>query len=134
MSISRFFPEFRQLQKELFDDPFLGHFLKGFGPRMDVVEMNDQYVLRADVPGYKKDQIDIDIRGSNICIKGTMDGEVERKDERIVSQERIQASFSRCLSLPFQADPSKVKASLEHGVLEISVPKNEVQGNKVAIQ
>jgi HSP20 family molecular chaperone IbpA len=38
------------------------------------------------------------------------------------------------LSLPFQADPSKVKASLEHGVLEISVPKNEAKGNKVAIQ
>jgi HSP20 family molecular chaperone IbpA len=101
MSISRFFPEFRQLQKELFDDPLLGHFLKGLGPRMDVVEMNDKYLIRADVPGYRKEQIDIDIRGSNICVNGTFD----RTERRAHCVSRTYAVFF--LTLFVSALPSR---------------------------
>jgi HSP20 family protein len=133
MTIFNWFPEFQQMHKELFNDPFLGQFVKGFGPRMDISETNELYIVRAEVPGYSKNDIELDISGGTICISGHFEKQ-ENKEERMVREERIATSFSRCLSLPFQPDPSKVTANLKDGILEISLAKSQLKGSKISIQ
>jgi HSP20 family protein len=93
-------------------------------PRMDLVETKDTFQVKADVPGFKKDQIDIDIQGNTLCIRGRYDNKMEQNDQHYHAQERIQSSFARSLMLPCAVEPAQVKAELKDGVLQVVVPKN----------
>lgn len=93
-------------------------------PRIDVIETKDSFHVKADVPGFTKDQIDIDIQGNTICIRGRYDKKIEQRDEHYHAQERIQSSFARSLMLPCAVEPSQVKAEMKNGVLHVVVPKN----------
>lgn len=112
---------------------------KSFEPDADFLEQNGQYVLKVDLPGMKKEQINIEIAENAIVISG------ERKTERQVKSdkdgvfqfERSSGSFYRRLSLPADADTGKVGAKYENGVLEVSMPKlkpSTPETKKVKIQ
>jgi HSP20 family protein len=131
MSLARLFPEFKIMKHELYD-PFEAISRESV-PRMDVIETKDGYAIKADVPGFTKDQIDIDIQGGTLSIKGKYEKVQEQDDEHYHAQERYQSSFSRSLTLPFHVDPEKVNANLKDGVLEVLIPKDPIKGSKVAI-
>jgi HSP20 family protein len=87
----------------------------------DIDERDDHYLMRFDVPGVSKKDINIDVRGNELHISG------ERKHERTSkgASERAYGKFERVLSLPTQIDPDKIEANYQDGVLSIAVPKQE---------
>ena len=106
----------------------------GFHPAMDLIESKDNYLLKANVPGFSKDQIEISATGSVLTIKGHYEKSEEKKEENHIKRERVQSSFQRSVSLPLTISAEKIKASIKDGVLEISVPKEAPKSNRVAIE
>lgn len=113
--------------------------LSGFGefaPAVDIFEEKGEVVIKTDLPGLNKDDINVNIAGNSIIITGEKKSEekVERKDYLRV--ERSQGSFSRTLSLPEGVDTEHVKASFKDGVLEVRLPKTGTKriGRQISIK
>jgi HSP20 family protein len=103
-------------------------------PPMDLVESEDHLVLRADLPGMKEDDVDIEIKDGVLTISGERKSEHEQKGEGFHRVERAFGRFSRSLSLPDGIDPNKVAATFKDGVLEVKVPKpDETKPTRVQI-
>ena len=119
--------EMNRLFNTFFDTPSVvgSGALRRWIPAMDLVETENDYVLKADLPGLSDDDVKIEVEDNVLTISG------ERKSEREVSKdgyyriERSSGSFRRSLTLPEGVDPESVKATFERGVLEVHVPKPE---------
>jgi HSP20 family protein len=98
---------------------------------VDMFEEGDELVIKAEIPGMKKEEISIDFAGDVVTISGEKKSEerTERKDYFRV--ERSFGSFSRKLHLPIDIQVDKAKASFKDGVLEIRMPKSEAEKQKV---
>ena len=94
-------------------------------PSVDVFERQGEIVVKADIPGVEKENIDITISKEHLTIKGEVKKEEEVRQEDYYSLERSFGSFSRAIPLPADADGSKAKASFKNGVLEVVFPKKE---------
>ncbi|MCD5383503.1 Hsp20/alpha crystallin family protein [candidate division WOR-3 bacterium] len=100
-------------------------------PAVDLVEKKDHFLLRTEIPGIKKDDIDISVTDDTVTIKGETKREMEEKGDTYYITERSYGSFGRCIKLPQEADTRKVEAILKDGILELKIPKREVQKAKV---
>lgn len=98
------------------------------GPALDVSENNDAYVIKASLPGWKPENVDITYEGGALTLKGEVNEEQEQKDEntRWHRREIRRASFARSIALPTEVEPDKAKAEFENGVLTLTLPKAEV--------
>jgi HSP20 family protein len=106
----------------------------GWAPAIEVYEKEDKFVVKAELPGMKKEDIDISVTGDTLSIKGERKAESEFKEEDYYFCERSYGSFSRSIALPSSIDTEKIEASYEDGVLEVSLPKvPEVKAKKVDI-
>lgn len=94
-------------------------------PAMDLVETDDSLVLKADLPGLDRDDIEIEVKDGVLTIAGERKSEQESKREGYHRVERSFGRFSRSLGLPRGVDPSAVQASFDRGVLEVTLPKPE---------
>ena len=94
-----------------------------FNPSFDVTETKDAYVFKADIPGVKKEEIEITTTGNRIQISGKRESEQESKTETVYAYERQYGSFSRSFTLPDGADIDHAKTELKDGVLTLVVPK-----------
>ncbi len=94
-------------------------------PSVDVFERRGEIVVKADIPGVEKDNIDITIAKEQLTIRGEVRKEEEVRQEDYYSMERSCGSFSRTIPLPPDADSTKAKASFKNGVLEVVFPKKE---------
>ena len=94
-------------------------------PAMDLVETDDHLVLRADLPGLEKDDVNVEVKDGVLTISGERRAEQEHKSEGYHRVERAFGSFSRSLSLPDGIDAEKVTADFDKGVLEVRIPKPE---------
>ncbi|MGH2937363.1 MAG: Hsp20/alpha crystallin family protein [Solirubrobacterales bacterium] len=92
-------------------------------PAMDLVETEDQLVLRADLPGMRREDIGIEIKDNVLTISGERKAEHEQRGEGFHRIERSCGRFSRSLGLPRGTEASAVDASFENGVLEVRLPK-----------
>jgi HSP20 family protein len=104
-------------------------------PAVDIKEENDAFVIVADIPGVDPNDIEVHMEGGMLTIKG--EKETEKKDERegYKRVERTFGSFYRRFSLPDSADPEKISAKSNHGVLEVRIGKQEkVQPRKIAVE
>ena len=101
--------------------------LRRWLPAMDLVEAEDHYVLKADLPGLSEDDIKIEFEDRTLTISGERKSEHEAKKDGYVRVERAFGSFSRSLTLPEGVDGDAVTASFDRGVLEVSIPKPEVR-------
>jgi HSP20 family protein len=92
---------------------------------LDVIETEDELVVKATVAGYKPEEIDVTIVGDTLTIKG--EGKEEQKDEQptYLLRERRLASFKRSFTLPVDVQADKAKAEFEYGVLTLVLPKAE---------
>jgi len=105
-----------------------------FNPSFDVTESKDAYLFKADVPGVKKEDIEIATTGNRLQISGKRDSEQETKDDTIYTYERQHGSFMRSFTLPEGADLEHAKSELKEGVLTLSIPKKPgAQAKKIAI-
>lgn len=107
----------------------------GFAPAFDVKETPDAYVFRADVPGVRESDIEVLLTGNRLTISGKREQESEGRSDRYYTYERSYGTFSRSFTLPDGADGNSLRASLEGGVLEISMAKKpEVQPKKIDVK
>lgn len=96
-----------------------------WAPAIDIHETKDSIVVKADLPGLKKEEIDVQVDGPSLVIKGERKHESEQKENGYLRTERAYGSFYRELSLPSTVDASNMKASYKDGVLELVLPKKE---------
>ena len=107
---------------------------RGWAPAIEMFEKEDKFVVKAELPGMKEEDIDVSVIGDTLTIKGERKGESEVKEEDYYCCERSYGSFSRSIAVPPNVDTKKIEASFEDGVLEISLPKaSEVKPKKVTI-
>ena len=105
-----------------------------FSPSFDVTETKEGYEFRADVPGVKKEEIEISATGNRLTISGKRESEQESKTENAYTYERQFGSFARSFTLPDGADIDHAKSELKNGVLTLVVPKKATaQAKKIAI-
>ena len=110
------------------NDPFTQRTEDSFGawaPPVDIFERQDQLVIRAEVPGIQKDDMDVRIENGVLTLHGERKEEKEVKDVNAHLIERVYGSFTRSFSLPTTVDATKVTAVYRDGVLEVTVPKIE---------
>ena len=96
-------------------------------PAMDLVEGEDEFVLRADLPGLSEQDVNIEVEDSVLRISGERKAAHEQKGKGYYRVERSWGAFSRSLTLPEGVDAEAVKASFDNGVLEVQIPKPEQQ-------
>lgn len=111
--------------------------IEGISPSVDVLTEGDDVLVKAELPGMKKEDIDISLTEDTITISGEKRKEekVEKKD--YYSLERSYGSFKRSFSLPAEVETEKASAKFKDGVLEIRIPKTEEakkKENKVIIE
>ena len=134
MTIVRWEPfrELSSLQSEMnrlfnaaFDTPPGNGGNRRWTPAMDLVETDEHFVLRADLPGMTESDVNIELEENILTVSGERKAEREEKGEGFYRVERSFGSFSRALTLPRGIDPEGVKAEFHNGVLEVRVPKPE---------
>jgi len=105
-------------------------------PSVDVSENDDKIKLEADLPGMKKDDIDVNIDGNVLSIKGERKREEETEEEGYHRAERNYGKFQRTFTLPANVDAKNAKANFKDGVLKLTLPKLEEieKGKKIAIE
>ena len=94
-----------------------------WNPSFDVTENKDSYVFKADVPGVKKEDIEITATGNRLQISGKRDVEQESKSDTVYTYERQYGTFTRCFTMPDGADLEHAKSTIDNGVLTLLVPK-----------
>lgn len=94
-------------------------------PNIDMYDRKNEIVVKAELPGVSKEDIDITITKDSLTIKGEIKKEEDVKDEDYYACEISYGTFTRSISLPVEVDSEKAKASLKNGVLEIVLPKKE---------
>ena len=102
-----------------------GAALRRWIPAMDVVETDDHFVLRADLPGMTESDVNIELDDNVLTISGERKSEHEQSREGYYRVERASGSFSRSLTLPEGVDAEGIQASFDNGVLEVRIPKPE---------
>jgi HSP20 family protein len=106
----------------------------GWAPAIDVFEKEDKFVVKAELPGMKEEDIDISVVGNTLTIKGERTAESEVEEDDYYYCERSYGSFSRSIDVPSNVDTQKIEANYEDGVLEVSLPKTpEVKPNKISV-
>jgi HSP20 family protein len=128
------FDDLRADFEQLFEKPWLTPFRRfrtvekaPWMPKLDVFQKENELVVKADLPGMKKEDITITLEDGALVLKGERKEEKEVKEENFYRMECTFGSFYRRLPLNFTADPAKVAAKLNDGVLEIRVPVPAVQ-------
>jgi HSP20 family protein len=94
-------------------------------PAMDLVETEDQLVLKADLPGLGHDDIDIEVKDRVLTVAGERRAEHEQNSEGFYRVERAFGQFSRSMTLPDGIDAEQISADFHDGVLEVRIPKPE---------
>ena len=129
--------EMNRLFNTFFDTPTPGNGGAGrrWIPAMDLVETDEHFVLKADLPGLAEDDVNIEVEDNVLTVSGERKAEHEDKREGYVRVERSYGAFRRSLTLPEGIDPEAVTANFDKGVLEVRIPKpEERKPRKVAIQ
>ncbi|MBV9361895.1 MAG: Hsp20/alpha crystallin family protein [Betaproteobacteria bacterium] len=133
---------------DLVDDLFKGFLVRplayegringGALPRakVDVAEKNGAYVVSAELPGVRKDDIHVSIDGAEVTLEAEVKREKEaNKDERVLHSERLYGKLTRSFTLPAEVDEANAQAKFTDGVLELTLPKKAAaQRKQITIQ
>jgi HSP20 family protein len=121
----------------LLTEPFTSGFAPenlAFNPAIDVTELDEALFITAELPGMKKDEIELQIENGVLTIRGEKKEQKEKKTPRMHVFERTYGVFERAFALPQSVDLEKVKAEFENGVLTVTVPKlTHEKGRKLPI-
>jgi HSP20 family protein len=118
-----FSTEFDRLFNTLFDRTAAE--ARSWTPAMDLVEAEDHFLLRADLPGLREEDVNIEVRDNTLRISGERKAEHEQRERGWYRLERQFGKFSRALTLPEGINPDAIEANFDHGVLEVTIPKPE---------
>ena len=138
-SIPEYLDPFRMMNALLRWGPFRGDWgeltpTAEFLPRFDLKETKEAYVITADLPGVKDENVEVSVTGNRLTISGTREEERRDEGETYFAMERDFGTFAHSFTLPEGVDPERVKADLKSGVLTVQVPKKpEAQPKRVTI-
>jgi len=96
-----------------------------WGPAVDVYDSKDNILIKAEIPGMNKDDIEVCVQGDTLIIKGEKKREHEEKKKDYVRSELYYGSFHRAIPLSAAVDTTKINAKYKNGVLELTLPKKE---------
>jgi HSP20 family protein len=103
-------------------------------PPVDIYETDEALVMKAELPGFSKDDISIELKENTLVIKGERKHEDEVKEGNYHRMERSYGAFQRAFMLPITVDQEKVKASYKDGILELRLPKVQAaQPKRIAV-
>jgi len=104
-------------------------------PAIDIWELNDELLISAELPGVKKEDLELTLKENTLSIKADISYGIEAPPEARRYSERNYGSYERVLKIPLKVSDENVKATLKDGVLTIRVPKAiELQTKKIAIE
>lgn len=122
------FREMEELEKNFFENPFGSFFANGDLAefKTDVTDEGDHYLLEADLPGFDKKDIQLNISGDMLTVQAERHSKLEEKDkkDKVVRIERSYGSYSRQFDVS-GIDTDRIKAKYENGVLQLELPKRE---------
>ena len=127
-NIHRFFDNF-------FFPPAMGDGKTEFrNPAVDVYADDDNFFIKAELPGLDKKDISVDVKDGILTLRGECSAENEAKEEKYYQKERTFGKFERTFTLPAHIDTEKIKADYKDGVLKIGIPKpEEVKPKRITI-
>ncbi len=96
-------------------------------PRVDVYEKDNNIIIEAEIPGAKKEDIQVKIKDNNVIIRGEVKKEEEKKEENYYRSERFYGTFERVIPLPTEVKPEEAKAEIQDGILKLTIPKATVE-------
>lgn len=111
-------------------DRFFGNDLMQFDTmKTDVIEEDNDYKLKADLPGFNKEDIGIDLKGGVLTISATHKENNDEKDDKgkYVRRERRETSYQRSFTVGDEMNPEDINAAYENGVLTVTLPKKEIE-------
>jgi len=94
-------------------------------PKIDLIERDNEMLLRAEVPGIRKEDLEISVDESSVTLRGSVSHELKEEEGEYFRREIAHGEFVRTVALPSSVDTDKVQASLKDGVLELVMPKLE---------
>ena len=118
----------REAMDRLFNDAFTYPFGDGSGtqlPAVDLYQTDDEVVVKATIPGFKADDVQISVTGDMLTLKGEFKDKEETTEKTYHMREQRYSTFERTLSLPVSVVADKAKAEFEDGILTVSLPKAE---------
>lgn len=99
-------------------------------PKVDVLDRDQEIVVKAELPGVQKDDLDVSLSDNTLTIKATTRHEAEEEQGEYYRREMSRGEFQRTLTLPSDVDSDKVKANFKDGILELTLPKIETAKRK----
>jgi HSP20 family protein len=128
----RFDQQFERLFEDFFNRRWLRPFSGALGgefesraPRVDVVDRDDDLLVRAEMPGMSRDDIDVSVTDNAVTVKGSMRKEREDAEGDYHRREIVSSFVSRTVPLPCNVEAGQAKARLKDGMLEVTLPKAE---------
>ena len=97
----------------------------GWTPAFDVYEEKDNFIVKAELPGMKREDINVSLQDGNLIISGERKSETKSEDAEVYRAERYFGKFQRSVALPTLVAADKVKAQYKDGVLTVTLPKSE---------
>jgi HSP20 family protein len=106
-----------------------------WAPATDIVEKQDRFELRADLPGVSAEEIEVSMDAGVLTISGERHAEERNEDDSVQRIERSSGRFVRRFSMPDTADAEGIKARTSNGILEVSIPKlPEPKAHRIAVE
>lgn len=127
------FDDFYNMLDDFFSDSWPSRSLLKDTFKIDVRETESEYLVEAELPGVKREEIGLSVDSDNLCIAINRNEEVNQENENYIHRERRTSSMSRRLHLA-EAKLDDIKAKLEEGVLTVSIPKQEKSANQRRIE
>jgi HSP20 family protein len=124
-SLTRLHNEMDDLFRGFFDDCDAPLWRRGQWPAIDIAENENDFVIKAEVPGCKAEDIDISVHGNTLTISGEKKKEESKEGKGYYHMERSYGCFRRDLNLAAEIDPAKIEATCKDGVLTLMLPKSE---------
>ena len=119
-----------------FDDDFDDFFkpvMRRNDVKCDIYEENGEYHIEMDIPGYDKKDINIEVKDGYLTIKASKETEDKEETKNYIRRERVVGSFTKSFALG-DVDTDKIDAKFENGILNITIPKQEVVDNTKTIE
>ncbi len=122
-SLAKIHSEINRAFERFFDNPILEKPMSMM-PAINMKDDGNQYTIEAEMPGLEEQNIDIEIHGNQLVIKGSHMQQEEKQGEKMVISERKYGSFHRMVTIPEDAGLDNIQANYENGLLLITVPKD----------
>ena len=124
--INRIFDESFSRTADLEDDISMS----AWKPSVDIYETDEAIILKAELPGIKKEDVSVEIKDNVLTLRGERVEDKEVKEESYFRKERCFGTFSRAFNLQHRVQPDKIKARFKDGILEVEIPKPEEEKPK----